>query len=1059
MRKEADPEPRNKYTEPQPPRFHSHFKPWVRTVALAVAVMFIPEQFAHAIGFDAQVLWKVPEVYVPIIPQESPKGNLPGRIKNLLSDLSVQQKTSITLSPSVTLKLQKPLSLSKERIAEIMRWLQGRPCGTKALIDLLRYYQIPFAEEEVAALALAVDIFHGITILQGDPSQIKTSLYALGQAADFFGLKLSPVKIGLSPNILQKCPIPFIAHLKNDHYILVTEAKEETVTFLDEHLKTQMSMEKFLAEFSGYTLVRTHHTKDSFAEFLTDDHARSIMGARTNRIQHAHVGGIFKQRSWKEAAIGIGISAATSLIGGASSLKAVATAYATSQFASTVAQTGTNIGVQMGMSRGTAQVLGYAVQGAVGGLNPDAGFKDNLKNMGRGAARGTTMGTAKLGTYKMVKSTGLYKYNSMLANQVTSLAAVGMGSLAYGALSSSASARFGGSSEGGFVQGLKDTFGSEGFKSYMVSTGVNIGTQLGAQALGLGRFGEYSAVIGHTLGQAAGDRFVAQTGSDMSVQQGSKWGQFAKATRRGLTTAAIDMGLSKASKRFTKNLQTRAAIEFAGATLAAAGWGALTQSKSPDGSVGLHGETTDKSRAQVFKDQFRSRAREYSARLADNLQVQGDTQGWNAMARIEKTAQFTGVADYKFKADQMMSASGQSWKQLVKSGQAVSLLPTASTSIVGITTQSMHASATQSVQDIGQDVYMRNIGQVIKTREDLGAGFSKEEKIRIKRRGDSFMSDELNPFRRVTIDRTIRGKVGTQEEFVSQLLTIDDANQGVRDMSIDATILQRPGANIEFTDSQTMKIHVENARADIGVQAMADGSYRTQMRDFDVRDTASEYESMFGDGSGTSGGSGSGVGGAAGKPVSGEGVHLAATTLGTSGNTFLGGQNVWVHQPGGGVDTRSAAFGEGATWGVSQYQIVGKDQKTSDDYGAVRESGVALRHDITVGNIAGHTGTLVFGKRGSIGAGSDIAAVRGYAVNGPIEIAPTSGDSRMPSHGGTLDRLDVLTIHSGGQSSVDWDLSRAHGTMTQEFQGAAPSTSEITDLYATTFDDGSKQAT
>ena len=42
------------------PKFKSRFKPWIRTVALIVALIFVPEQVAQAVEFDWRVIWRQP---------------------------------------------------------------------------------------------------------------------------------------------------------------------------------------------------------------------------------------------------------------------------------------------------------------------------------------------------------------------------------------------------------------------------------------------------------------------------------------------------------------------------------------------------------------------------------------------------------------------------------------------------------------------------------------------------------------------------------------------------------------------------------------------------------------------------------------------------------------------------------------------------------------------------------------------------------------------------------------------------------------------------------------
>ena len=88
--------------------------------------------------------------------------------------------------------------MSNQRIDEIFRWLQGRPCGSKALFDYLNYTGSRATEQDIAILALTIDILNEVVNPEGNPEVIQTSLYALSKASEFFGQKLYPVKLDLN---------------------------------------------------------------------------------------------------------------------------------------------------------------------------------------------------------------------------------------------------------------------------------------------------------------------------------------------------------------------------------------------------------------------------------------------------------------------------------------------------------------------------------------------------------------------------------------------------------------------------------------------------------------------------------------------------------------------------------------------------------------------------------------------------------------------------------------------------------------------------------------------
>ncbi|MFA6349808.1 MAG: cysteine peptidase family C39 domain-containing protein, partial [Candidatus Omnitrophota bacterium] len=269
------------------PQFKSNFKLWIRTVAFIVVAIFMPEQVAQAAGFDASVIWQRPAMaagalaartFAPGYTKDLNALDIPLTIKQILKDVSNKPIDAIQLSPTVTIKLDKPLKISNQKIEEIYNWLKGKPCGSKALYELLAYQGAKVTEQDIAVLALTVDILNGIIKPEGNPGVIKSSMYALSRASEFFGFKLYPVKLdlkGLSPK--GTAPMPFIAHLNSEHYILVTNITDDKVYFIEEHKEEFLPKEKFLSEFSGYALMPV---VSSEAQAISDVEAMKVMGAR-----------------------------------------------------------------------------------------------------------------------------------------------------------------------------------------------------------------------------------------------------------------------------------------------------------------------------------------------------------------------------------------------------------------------------------------------------------------------------------------------------------------------------------------------------------------------------------------------------------------------------------------------------------------------------------------------------------------------------------------------------------------------------------------------------------
>ncbi len=274
---DAQPMPGVKYIEP---RFHSSFKTWLRVVAFIVVAVFLPEQFAQAMEYDWRVLWRQPNASLtpmqPPVIKDPHQLDVPIAVKDILKDISSKPIDVIKLSPELTLKLDKPLKLSSRRIEEIYNWLIGKPCGAKSLYDFLNYQGVKAQEQDIAVLALSIDIINGVVKPEGNPEIIKNSLFALAKVSEFFGSKLSPVKITNSDfNEIA----PFIAHLKGDHYVLVARAADDKVYFVDNHKEEFLPKDNFIQKFSGYALIDAQKAGAIGIELVEDKEAMSIKGA------------------------------------------------------------------------------------------------------------------------------------------------------------------------------------------------------------------------------------------------------------------------------------------------------------------------------------------------------------------------------------------------------------------------------------------------------------------------------------------------------------------------------------------------------------------------------------------------------------------------------------------------------------------------------------------------------------------------------------------------------------------------------------------------------------
>ncbi|MDD4907907.1 MAG: cysteine peptidase family C39 domain-containing protein, partial [Candidatus Omnitrophica bacterium] len=286
MTMHKNPEPKNqaelKPTTQAKTTFQSSFKAWIRIVAFIVVAIFLPEQVAQAVEYDWRVLWNKPGAvtpYSPILTKDPRQLDIAVAVRNILKDISGKPVTAIKISPTLTINLEKPLNISKQRIEEIYNWLAGKPCGAKALYDFLAYKGVAAQEQDIAVMALTTDILSGVLKPEGTPKIIKSSIYALSRASEFFGAKLYPVKFDLKQGLSTVPALPFIAHLTYDHYILVTRITDDKVYFADEHKEEFLPKDKFLDKFSGYALVTSFSEQ---AQLLSDKEAQGIKGGYDN---------------------------------------------------------------------------------------------------------------------------------------------------------------------------------------------------------------------------------------------------------------------------------------------------------------------------------------------------------------------------------------------------------------------------------------------------------------------------------------------------------------------------------------------------------------------------------------------------------------------------------------------------------------------------------------------------------------------------------------------------------------------------------------------------------
>src|SRR3989338_5753939 len=174
------------------PVFKSRFKPWIRAVALAVVICFIPEQISSAINYDPVVLWgrdkSIKAITSESSPEEIQSTRIAASIQNLLQQIESKEHQRIQIqlpAPQVhpmangpadaslenntnnNLQIDSKILVTPKTIGEVTRWL-SKPeihpinCGVHALKTLLDFYEIKPALEELSVVTLVVDLLSDI---------------------------------------------------------------------------------------------------------------------------------------------------------------------------------------------------------------------------------------------------------------------------------------------------------------------------------------------------------------------------------------------------------------------------------------------------------------------------------------------------------------------------------------------------------------------------------------------------------------------------------------------------------------------------------------------------------------------------------------------------------------------------------------------------------------------------------------------------------------------------------------------------------------------------------
>ena len=120
--------------------------------------------------------------------------------------------------------------------------LQRSPadCGPAALATIARHYNLDFQPQDIAKLAGTTDA--------------GTTLYGLAQAANQMGLEATGMELSLIE--LQSAPLPLVAHVNGNHFVVVQSFEQDRLTLLDSAVgRREIDASAFQQIWKGYVLL------------------------------------------------------------------------------------------------------------------------------------------------------------------------------------------------------------------------------------------------------------------------------------------------------------------------------------------------------------------------------------------------------------------------------------------------------------------------------------------------------------------------------------------------------------------------------------------------------------------------------------------------------------------------------------------------------------------------------------------------------------------------------------------------------------------------------------
>ncbi|MCA9400083.1 MAG: hypothetical protein KC713_00530, partial [Candidatus Omnitrophica bacterium] len=282
--------------------FKSRFNSWIRTVALLIVLIFVPEQVSWAFNYNPLVLWGnqfgvTGTGAMNNIPQGPLSNHVAGSVEHLLSQLNGKPNQPFHLqlpeihedqsenqkkeTPSIV--VQPRALMTPEKVEQIKQWvfspdIHPLNCGVYSLHNILAQNDIDVSLPELSVSTLLVDLIYGI-VKPGD-SKLKTSLFSIHKIAKGYGLNYRAAR--MLPDETLKLKTPFVSVFQDEHFVVVNMVEGETIYYTDYDQAKSITKQEYLDKATGYIFapnLESQKEKVAF-EFISDNLSTFVWGAQ-----------------------------------------------------------------------------------------------------------------------------------------------------------------------------------------------------------------------------------------------------------------------------------------------------------------------------------------------------------------------------------------------------------------------------------------------------------------------------------------------------------------------------------------------------------------------------------------------------------------------------------------------------------------------------------------------------------------------------------------------------------------------------------------------------------